>query len=116
MLDLILQQGLFASFFAFGIGGILSLALGSRRTEDKAFLIATIAVVALAASIYGIAYQKQFLGIYRLGSFGFFYNVFLGSMLAVVVANNGNLFLIAWEGMAAASYFLVIFERKEKQN
>ena len=168
MLDLILQQGLFASFFAFGIGGILSLALGSRRTEDKAsliahscaavgsllalafavlviatnsiftaqvgsigfietaftlrvdalaaFFIATIAVVALAASIYGIAYQKQFLGIYRLGSFGFFYNVFLGSMLAVVVANNGILFLIAWEVMAAASYFLVIFERKEKQN
>ena len=78
-----------------------------------AFFIATISTVALAASVYGIAYQKQFLGVYRLGHFGFFYNTFLAGMLAVIAADNGIMFLFAWEAMAVGSYFLVAFERHD---
>ena len=81
-----------------------------------AFFIATISIVALAASIYGISYQRQFFGVYRLGHFGFFYNMFLASMVLVIAANNGILFLLAWEVMTIASYFLVVFERREERN
>jgi len=81
-----------------------------------AFFLAAISVVGIAASLFGIGYGKHFLGTYRLGGFGFFYNVFLASMVVVVTAGNGFLFLLAWEAMAIASYFLVIFERREAKN
>lgn len=77
-----------------------------------AFFFAVITTVALAASLYGLGYQKQFFRTYSMGSFGFFYNVFLASMLLVVAAGNGLIFLFAWELMAISSYFLVVFDRK----
>src|SRR3989344_4170645 len=87
--------------------GLAADVLNFRIDGLAAFFIGAISAVALAASVYGIGYQKQFLGVYRLGSFGFFYNIFLGCMLAVVAANYGILFLFAWEAMAISSYFLV---------
>ncbi|MBI4088434.1 hydrogenase 4 subunit B [Candidatus Kaiserbacteria bacterium] len=81
-----------------------------------AFFCAIISIVALCASLYGIGYQKQFIGTYDLGHFGFFYNAFLASMLLVVTASSGLLFLFAWELMAIASYFLVVFDRKAASN
>lgn len=76
-----------------------------------AFFITAISAVGLAASIYGIGYQKQYFTRYPQANFGFFYNVFIASMLLVVSANNALFFLAAWEAMALASYFLVVFER-----
>ncbi len=81
-----------------------------------AFFLGAISIVGIAASLFGIGYGSHFLGSYRLGAFGFFYNLFLASMVLVVVAGNGFLFLFAWEAMAIASYFLVIFERREEKN
>ena len=87
----------------------------SMRIDDlSAFFIVIISTIAIAASLFGIGYQKQFFGIYRIGAFGFFYNLFLASMLLVVSANNGVFFLFAWELMVITSYFLVIFEHREK--
>ncbi len=96
--------------------GVLQSPFTIRIDALASFFISMIAGIALCASIYGIRYQRQFFGHYRLGPFGFFYNVFIASMLGVVVANNGILFLIAWEIMALASYFLVVFERREAHN
>lgn len=81
-----------------------------------ALFITAIATVALAASIYGLGYQTQYIDTYRQGGFGFFYNSFIASMLLVVTANNALLFLFAWEAMALASYFLVVFEREHAKN
>jgi hydrogenase-4 component B len=100
---------------AFTLGfapSVISLKLDAL----SAFFICVISLVAFAASVYGIGYQKQFVGHYRLGNFGFFYNLFLASMALVIAANNALLFLFAWELMAIASYFLVVFERKEEEN
>ena len=47
---------------------------------------------------------------------GFFYNIFLAGMVMVVSAHNALFFLIVWEVMSLASYFLVIFENKEENN
>ena len=45
---------------------------------------------------------------------GFFFNILILSLYAVVLSANIFTFLISWETMAIASYFLVIFERSEK--
>lgn len=82
----------------------------------SAFFLAVISTVAFAASVYGISYQGHFLGQYRLGVLGFFYNLFVGSLMLVALANQGLFFLFVWEIMSLASYFLVVFEHKKTEN
>ncbi|MFI5394359.1 MAG: proton-conducting transporter membrane subunit [Candidatus Binatia bacterium] len=73
------------------------------------FLLPILGLSALAA-VYG----SEYLLVYRekkwLGPPWFFYNILVASMVLVVVARNGMLFLMAWEVMALASFFLVTFE------
>src|SRR3989344_3010253 len=91
-------------------------ALRVRIDSLAALFLGIISVVCIASSLFGIGYQKQFYGVYRLGLFGFFYTIFLAGMVLVISANDGILFLFAWELMAIASYFLVVFERREESN
>ena len=101
---------------AHGTIGIALDAFTIRIDALGAFFITIISTIALAASVFGISYQKQFYGRYRVSNFGFFYNMFLGSLCLVVAAGNGLLFLFAWELMAITSYFLVVFERHDEHN
>lgn len=72
------------------------------------FLIPTFLLSGLAA-IYAIGYFKPWNG-RNPGRFWFFYNVLIASMAIVLTARNGVLFLVAWEAMSLASFFLVIFD------
>lgn len=76
-------------------------------------LLAVIGGIGIAASLYGIGYQRQFYGQYQLNWFGFVYNAFLASLALVVTANHALVFMLAWELMTVSSYFLVIFEHRE---
>jgi formate hydrogenlyase subunit 3/multisubunit Na+/H+ antiporter MnhD subunit len=69
------------------------------------FLIPIFGLSGLAA-LYGSAYLKG----RSLGPSWFFFNLLVASMALVVVARNGVLFLVAWEAMALASFFLVTME------
>ena len=80
------------------------------------FFIFVISLIALVTSLYGLGYAKYFFKKYNIGSLGFFYNSFIAGMLIVVSASNAIFFLIAWEIMSLASYFLVIFENNEREN
>lgn len=82
----------------------------------SAFFILIISVIALASSIYGVSYMEKYIKEYNVGVFGFFYNIFLASLLLVVSAGNSLYFLLVWELMSLTSYFLVIFENKSKEN
>lgn len=82
----------------------------------SAFFILIISLIGLFCSIYGIGYIKHFYKKYNIGSLGFFYNLFIVGMLLVVTASNGLFFLIAWEIMSVASYFLVIYDRDVNEN
>src|SRR5262249_57181227 len=73
------------------------------------FVIPILGLTALAA-IYGSQYLQAYAGRKSLGASWFFYNLLTASMVLVVVARNGVLFLVAWEVMAVTSYFLVTFE------
>jgi hydrogenase-4 component B len=90
------------------------LSISSRVDALSAFFILVISMISLAASVYAFGYVRHFYGAYNIGTLGFFYNAFLAGMLLVVGAHNAVFFLVVWELMSLASFFLVIYEHKEK--
>ncbi len=88
-------------------GGDLSLALDPL---SGFFLLPTL-VLAAAAAIYGRAYLGSSAAPDRAGGAWLWYNLLAASMAVTLAAQNGVLFLLAWETMALTSFFLVVFER-----
>jgi hydrogenase-4 component B len=76
------------------------------------FLLPIFAVGALSA-VYGGDYLRGYSEKNGLGAPWFFFNLLLASMVMVVIARNAVVFLMAWEIMAVASFFLVTFEHEE---
>ncbi len=75
------------------------------------FLVAIFAVAALTAlSLW--AWLPAASPRRAIGPAWFFFDVLVAAMALVTTAANGMLFLIAWEVMALASYFLVAFEHE----
>jgi len=81
----------------------------------SAWFAAIILSLSALAAIYGIGYMRPYAGKKSLGASWLFYNLLVATMTLVVSARNGMLFMLAWEGMALSSYFLVAFE-DEKPN
>jgi hydrogenase-4 component B len=92
------------------------LSLSFKVDALSAFFIFVISLIALLASIYALGYVKHYYKKYNIGALGFYYNIFLAGMVLVVSASNALFFLIVWEIMSLASYFLVIFEHREREN
>jgi formate hydrogenlyase subunit 3/multisubunit Na+/H+ antiporter MnhD subunit len=76
------------------------------------FLLPTLGLSALAA-IYGSEYLAAWRGRKALGASWLFFNGLVASMGLVMLARNAVLFLVAWEVMALASFFLVTFEDEQ---
>lgn len=77
------------------------------------FLIPILGLSGLAA-VYGAEYLWSERKTKSLGAPWFFYNLLVASMMLVVLARNGVLFLVAWEVMALTSFFLVTFEDEQE--
>lgn len=92
------------------LGGLL---LGLDRLS--AFFLVVIAAGAIPASLYGLGYTREYQGKHSLAGLGLAFNVFLATMVLVVLARNVLTFLIAWEGMSLASYFLVMTESDREE-
>jgi len=78
-----------------------------------AFFLLPIFVLSALAAVYGAQYLLTWRGRKSLGAAWLFYNLLVASMVLVVLAHNGVLFLLAWETMALSSYFLVTFEDEQ---
>jgi hydrogenase-4 component B len=78
-------------------------------------MVGMISVLGFAASLYSIKYLEQY-DQRNLGVLGFFTNLFIAMMLLVVTVANAFYFLVFWEMMTVASYFLVIFEGEKKES
>lgn len=74
----------------------------------SALFIVPIAGVVAVAALYGSQYLRG--SHVAAGPSWFFFNLLAATMLLVVTARNGLLFLLAWEGMSLASFFLVLGE------
>lgn len=72
------------------------------------FIVPTLGLCGLAA-IYGARYLYDDRHEKSLGGVWFFYNVLMVSLVAVPLARNGVLFLVAWEVMSLSSFFLVVY-------
>jgi formate hydrogenlyase subunit 3/multisubunit Na+/H+ antiporter MnhD subunit len=77
------------------------------------FLIPVFLLCALAA-IYGADYLEAYRGRKALAPPWFFFNLLVASMVIVILARNGVLFLMAWEMMTLSSFFLVTFEDEKE--
>jgi len=102
--------------FVAGKSSFPLLTLSVHVDMLAAFFIFVISLVALFCSIYGIGYVKHYYKKYSIGALGFFYHLFIAGMLMVVTASNGIFFLIVWEIMSIASYFLVVYDRNDENN
>lgn len=103
------------SFFA--VQSIFPLLSFSFHIDKlAAFFIFIISLITLFSSIYAFGYVKHFYKKYNIGDLGFFYHLFILGMLFVVSASNGIFFLVAWEVMSVASYFLVVYDRNNEAN
>lgn len=112
---------------ALGLGGLVAaepltasvtspiplLAFAIRLDPLASFFVLTISLAGLAASIYAMGYLKEFHGRVSVAALAALTNAFLLSMTIVVIADNGVFFLMAWELMSLASYFLVVTEHEK---
>ena len=80
-----------------------------------AFFLLPIFGLSLLAAVYSGEYLHSFRGHQSLGPVYGWFNLLVASMALVVAARNAILFLIAWEVMSLASFFLVTFEDERKE-
>jgi hydrogenase-4 component B len=85
--------------------GLPDLPFHLRLDALAAFFLLLLGVVSVGASLYCASYFEQGRGDIRLICLQ--YHVFLASMAVVLLADDAYLFMVAWETMALASYFLV---------
>ena len=72
-----------------------------------------ILVVSALAALYGIGYFSPIPKRGNLSLYWFNFSTLVVSMLVVITARNGLLFLLAWELMSLSSFFLVLFEKDD---
>ncbi|MDA1097216.1 MAG: proton-conducting transporter membrane subunit, partial [Chloroflexi bacterium] len=75
------------------------------------FLILLFALTAVTAAYGALDRSETFSG----GAW-FFFNVMVAAIALVLTARNGVLFLIAWEVMALASFFLITMDHRKRQD
>lgn len=91
--------------------GHLTVQMDSLST----LMVGMISLLGLATSVYSISYLGQTPN-RNVGILGFFTNLFIAMMLLVVTVANAFYFLIFWEMMTLASYFLVVFESEKQES
>lgn len=70
-----------------------------------------ILVISALAAVFGAGYLGPHEGRRDLAGSWFFFHLLSGAMLLVVLARNAMVFLLAWEIMSLASFFLVMADR-----
>ncbi|MBI5508409.1 MAG: hypothetical protein HY903_06635 [Deltaproteobacteria bacterium] len=75
-----------------------------------ALFVVPMAVLGVLAAIYGARYLDPAHANGTLGVHWLAFNTLIASMLLVVVAQNGVLFLLAWEVMSLSSFVLVLYD------
>jgi hydrogenase-4 component B len=76
----------------------------------SAFFLVCVFLVSGLSAVYGAGYLRAFVGRRRLAPAVAFFNLLVAAMAVVVLARDVVLFLVGWELMALASFFLVTYE------
>ena len=100
--------------FAINVAWTLPLGRFAIGLDNLAlvFLIPIFLIPALG-SIYGLGYWNQRAHVTNANKLRFWWGVLTAGMALVVLARDGVLFLMAWEVMALAAFFLVATEENK---
>ncbi|MGU3525080.1 hydrogenase 4 subunit B [Enterobacteriaceae bacterium C23F] len=88
-------------------------AFSVRMDSLAAFMVMVISLLVTLCALYSLSYMQEYLG-KGAASMGFFMNLFIASMVGLVVMDNGFWFIILFEMMSLASWFLVIADQSEE--
>ncbi len=91
--------------------GLPDLPFHVRRDALTSMFLLLLGVVASGVSIFAAGYFRAGEGALP-GLLCFQYHLFLASMGLVILADDAYLFMVAWESMALASYFLVTTQHR----
>lgn len=96
------------------VAGPFPFAAFSVRFDSlAAFMVTVISLLVTLCALYSLSYMQEYLG-KGAASMGFFMNLFIASMVGLVVMDNGFWFIILFEMMSLASWFLVIADQSEE--
>ncbi|MBF0457023.1 MAG: hydrogenase 4 subunit B [Nitrospirae bacterium] len=96
--------------------GLPALPFHLRLDELSGFFLVVVGLLSFFVSIYSIGYVSGLATGKPVKRLIVFYNIFIAAMFMVCLADDALFFLVAWEVMAAASYFLVMFEDEHSEN
>ncbi|HEX9080439.1 MAG TPA: hydrogenase 4 subunit B [Desulfuromonadaceae bacterium] len=96
--------------------GLPDLPFHLRLDPLAGFFLCVIGLLAFFVSVYSIGYVKGMAANRPLLRFVTFFCLFVAGMFLVVLADDAFFFLVAWELMAASSYFLVLYEDEKAEN
>ncbi len=91
--------------------GLPDLPFHLRLDSLSAFFLLLLGAASAAISLFSAGYFRSSEGT-APGVICFQYHVFLAAMATVLLADDAYLFMVAWESMALASYFLVTTEHR----
>ena len=91
--------------------GLPDLPFHLRLDSLSAFFLVLLGAVGAGISIYSVGYFRSSEGT-APGLMCLQYHVFLAAMALVLLADDAYLFMVAWETMALASFFLVTTEHR----
>lgn len=81
-----------------------------------AFFFAIVGIVVFICAIYGYGYMPSYEKQRPITSLTFFTGIFITGMYAVLLASDVFSFMLAWELMSIASYFLVAYHHEHAAN
>jgi hydrogenase-4 component B len=95
--------------------GLPDLPFHTRLDALSSFFLLLLGAVAAGVSAFASGYLRQSEGM-SPGLHCLCYHVFLASMALVLLADDAYFFMVAWETMALASFFLVNSEHRKREN
>ena len=91
----------------------LNINMGFLGDNLSIFMAMFVTFVGWLIHIYAIGYMTGDKG---FGKFFAYFNLFLASMLILVLADNPVILFIGWEGVGVCSYLLIAFYYGDKEN
>ena len=95
-----------ADYFTWIAAGGLEARAGFRLDELSGLMILIVTGVGFLIHVYSAAYMESEPGLYRYFAY---LNLFMFSMLTLVLADNYLLMFVGWEGVGLSSYLLIGF-------
>ena len=92
--------------------GLPDLPFHARLDSLSAFFLLLLGMVSAGISLFASGYFRRDQGT-APGLLCLYYHVFLAAMALVMVADDAYFFMVVWETMALASYFLVTSEHSK---